>query len=195
MGQKQTKNKKNVDIHTIYTQNIIQILNYYLFQKKIKNYLCDWKNLKDTNEIKKGYFIHPNWIEQWKNAIDYDIIKQTLLDALKIESKNLNDQQKQQIIGNLENQNYLCDESYIYIIKNNDFMSVNENIISFKSLENFLDDETFKSLNFNPKIKIEKIEYIFKQKFLILFYSEYFMMKILFFDEKNKEILNIKFIY
>ena len=83
MGQKQTKNKKNVDIHTIYTQNIIQILNYYLFQKKIKNYLCDWKNLKDTNEIKKGYFIHPNWIEQWKNAIDYDIIKQTLLRCIK----------------------------------------------------------------------------------------------------------------
>ena len=194
MGHKHTKNKKNVDIHTIYTQNIIQILNYYLFQKKIKNYLCDWKNLKDTNEIKKGHFIHPDWIEQWKDAIGYDIIKRVLLDELKIESKNLNEKQKQIIIGNLENQNYLYDESYIYIIKNNDFMSVNENIISFKSFENFLDDETFKSLNFNQKIKIEQIEYIFKQKFLILFYSEFFMMKILFFDDKNKEIINIKFI-
>ena len=194
MGHNQTKNKKKIVNGTIYTQNIIQILNYYLFQKKIKNYLCDWKNLKDTNESKIGYFIHPDWIEQWKNTIDYEIIKQALLDSLNIESKNLNDQQKQLIITNLENQNYLYDESYIYIIKNNEFMSVNENIISFKSLENFLDDETFNSLNFNPKIKYEKIQYIFKQKFLILFYSEFSLMKILFFDEKNNEIINIKFI-
>ena len=50
-----------------------QIASYYLFQKKIKDHL-DNKIDKESDDIKDGYLVHPNWIIEWKKMIAYNTL-------------------------------------------------------------------------------------------------------------------------
>ena len=175
-----------------------QILNYYVFQKKLHKYLNGEKMEKDNNIIEKGYLIHPEWIKKWKELLNYDFIKDAYLDNYEIESNKLDNKNLTQIIENIEkNDNNIkdFDDSQIMIEGNNYFMVFNERILSKENLENFLNEDTFKLLKINKNIYIEEIEYIFKEKMMILFYEKYNIIKILISDSgkflQNKKNINL----
>ena len=67
------------------------ILKYYLLQKKIKENLRN-ENITDNNNIKKGYYLHPNFIKEWKKGIDYLSISK-YLDTFNIENNKFSEKQ------------------------------------------------------------------------------------------------------
>ena len=170
------------------------ILYYYVFQKQIYKYLKDWNSMNDSYSISNGYFINPEWIEDWKRRINYNSIKTSYLDHFNIDSLNLNQEQilliKQHLDSNIVdfNQDFTC------LVKNTDFSAINENFITLDYLQNFVDQETFTELNINGKTKIEYVEYIFKKKMLFLFFQFNSTIKIILYDEKTQKLRNIKYI-
>ena len=72
---------------------IEQILEYYLFQRKIINQLNN-KDTKDNYDIEDGYLVNPDWIKEWKKMIGYNAIIQ-YFSHLSINDSKLNAQQSQ----------------------------------------------------------------------------------------------------
>ena len=63
------------------------IMNYYLFQKKLNNYLKVNYEGDDKKEEEEGYLVNPDWMEDWRNIINYQKIK-AQLDGSNIDEKN-----------------------------------------------------------------------------------------------------------
>ena len=174
------------------------ILYYYVFQKKIKNYLNCKINHKKKKEIKDGYLINPNWINEWKSRINYDKIVSEYLDHFGIESTKLNEDQITLINENIENNfnEINLDENTSLIIKNNEFSYI-ERILSEKYLEIFVNKKTFNFLKINKKNTFIEIKYLFKEKMLILFYEKYNIIKVLIYkleiNNKNYKLINLTF--
>ena len=151
---------------------IESILSYYLFQKKIKRHLNNLVNKnKESNNIKEGYLIHPDWIKEWKNMIGYNIIKE-YLNPLTIKNKKLDSQQLSYINSNMQKNNIYNDLNTSFLVKNSDFISLKDKIITEESLENFVDKDTFKKLKVNEKTINKEIKYIFKNQMIIFFFKE-----------------------
>ena len=174
------------------------IFKYYIFQKKFKKYLTGKISDKERNIIKKGYLVPPDWIKEWKRNINYNIISKNL-DSFEIESTKLKENQINDIKDLFKNNINNFDSKMLNnIIINNNFI-INERILSEKFLESFVSGNTYKLLKIGRKIEVEKIEYIFKQKMMILFFEKYNMIKIVFSynDPMIKEIklINITLIF
>ena len=172
-----------------------QVLFYYSFQQKMNKYLKDWKHIKDKNKIKTGYFIHPDWIKEWKRSINYEQIKTVYLNNLKNKISNVNDETKD-LIQEMAEQNIInLDDSLSFLVKNSSFITmVNKKNLTLEYLENFINKKTYNLFNINEKTTIEKIEYIFKQKILIFFIKDYHVIKLLLFDETKIKFISLKFI-
>jgi hypothetical protein len=174
------------------------IFRYYIFQKKFKNYLTGKISDKERKKIKNGYLIPFDWIKEWKRIINYNIISKNL-DSFQIESTKLNENQINDINDLFQNNvNHLDDNMLKNIIINNNFIII-ERILSEKFLESFVNEKTYGLLKIDSKIEVEKIEYIFKQKMMILFLEKYNMIKIVFsYDDpikKEIKLINISFIF
>ena len=158
---------------------IESILSYYLFQRDIIKHLNNQvKDNEESQDIKEGYLIHPEWIDEWKKKIEYKTISKYLYN-LTIKNKKLDSKQLQYINDSMkkENKNFEVDTSYI--IKNNNFMSIRENIITKKSLEYFVDEDTFEKLKVKKLAKYKKIKYIFKNQMIIFFFDKRLIIKVL----------------
>ena len=93
---------------------IDNILYYYIFQKKINNYLNKPKEREDKINLKNGYIINPEWIKEWKRRINYGKLVSDYLDHFNINSTKLNDEQLLMINQFIENDyifNNLCYET------------------------------------------------------------------------------------
>ena len=165
------------------------ILNYYVFQKQIYKYLKDWNSMNDMHLIRIGYFINPEWIQEWKRRINYNFIKSSYLDHFNIESLNLNQEQMLLINQHLDSNIVDFNQDFTCLIKNRDFSAINESVLNLDYLQNFVDEDTFKELNVNEKTEIECVEYIFKKKMLFIFFRYHSTIKILLFDEKTKKLI------
>ena len=168
------------------------LLYYYVFQKKIKKYLTDWKDKKDGHKIEKGYIIDPDYIKEWKRISDYDNIKTNYLDHFGLETIKINDDQKLLITQHLQPVIKDYEQKLIYYVKKDDFYVCNS-FFSLEYLQNLCDVKTYNLFETNGEI--EKVEYIFKQKMLIIFFRARNVIKIILFNEKNNNIINLKFLY
>ena len=168
------------------------LLHYYVFQKTIQKYLTDWKDKKDRHKLEKGYIIDPDWIKEWKRISDYDNIKTKYLDCLGIESTNINDNLNLVITQHLQPVIKDYEQNLIYYVKMNDF-NVSNTFFSLEYLQNLCDVTTYDLLETNGEV--ENVEYILKKKMLIIFLRTRNIIKIVLFNEKNNNIINLKYIY
>lgn len=194
MGQKQNLSTKLV-------------INYSLFQKKIEKYLTNWKNHKSENIIKKGYLIDPNWIKKWKQLLEYDEKIKLYLDEFKIESTNMTNIQQTLIDQFIEPITNAVDIKKINIDEDNYLLQFQEYYISLEVLQNLMDEDTYNILyNINnnelinifiknDNIKKQEVEYIFKQKILIIFFEEHKIIKLIYYYQEKNKIINLKFLF
>jgi len=165
---------------------IDNILYYYVFQKKIKNYLNYYNKRKDKFSLKDGYIISPDWIKEWKMRINYDKLVADYLDYFNLDSNKLNEEQEMMINQFLENDDNLNLETKT-IVKYSYCISLLECIliiideeITETFLENLINKKTFEKLEINDTRAFEKVKYIFKEKMFILFFERNYNIKILF---------------
>ena len=128
------------------------IIHYYLFQKKLHNYLNKTNAEEDEDKIKEGYIMHPDWIENWRNIINYKGIK-AYLDELGLNENNLN-MIKDGISKYLEEK---INEEYILLflsklVRTNYFDITQEKIFNKQFLINMMPEEVFKALEINKKL-------------------------------------------
>ena len=169
------------------------ILNYYGFQKKIKNQINNKNKGKEDEEVKIGYLINPDWIKEWRQRIKYNDIEKILDHHENTDFSNISVQRKNEIKEELKKEglNRLTIDN---IVKTHSFIL--DKILSIKSLIIFLDKQTFDKLKIKKTYKIQ-IEYIFKEKMIIFFFKDIFKIKLLInnlypISEENK-IANLTF--
>ena len=175
------------------------IVNYYLFQKKIKKNLRN-QNKQDNNSSKVGYFIHPEWIVEWKNIIGFQEIK-NYLDKFILKDKFINESifYVNCVKDYIKENNIYVDMDTKFLIKNHNFIITNENLISEKFLENLVDEKTYDNLKINKKTTIEEVKYIFKKQMIILFFKKYLTIKVLIHSlspfKKINNLINLRFVF
>ena len=174
-----------------------QILDYYIFQKKIKSNLRN-ENREDNYKPFNGYFIHPDWIKEWKKTYNYESLCH-FLNTLSIENNCPNDRQSSEINKYIEHNNLYIEINLSFLIKDEGFVSPSKYCITEEILENFIDYQTFIHLNLNKKTKFEKIQYIFKKQMIILFFPNVKTIKLLIhslapYKDINK-IINLRFVF
>jgi len=182
MGAKNTK----IDI----------ILYYYVFQKKINNYLNNTEKREDKTSLKNGYIINPEWIKEWKRRINYDKLVSDYLVHFNINSMKLNDEQLLMINQFIENDYNLNNLYYeTKTISKYNYFNIYDELITKNFLENLVDGETFEIFGIRDNRSFEKIKYIFKEKMFILFIERYHVLKILLFtlNYKNEKFNLINF--
>ena len=188
MGSKISKNKE-------------KILYYYVFQKKINNYINNNKiKEKEKKILKIGYIINPDWIKEWKARINYNKITSDYLDHFNLDSTRLNKQQKLLINQFIEKDNNIdnLDLDIKTIVKNNFFnFFIYEKMINKIYLENFVNKKTFNKLDMNDKTTYERVKYIFKKKMFMLFFEKYLKIKILLYsiNFKNNHLKTLTYIF
>ena len=158
---------------------IDSILYYYIFQKKINNYLNNTVKREDKTRLKNGYIINPEWIKEWKRRIKYDKLVSDYLVHFNINTTKLNNEQLLMINQFIENDyllNNLCYETKT-IRKYKDFFIYDE-LITRNFLENLVNDKTFEKFGIRDVRSFEKVKYIFKEKMFILFIERYHVIKI-----------------
>ena len=168
------------------------LLHYYVFQKNIKQYLTDWDGKTDGYRKEKGYIIEPDWIKEWKRIVDYDNIKTNYLDHFNIESTKIDSDQGILFSQHLEPAIKDYEEDLIYCVEGNDFL-VYDTFLSLEYLQNFCNETIYQLLKTNGRI--EKVEYIFKKKMVIIFFKVKKMIKVILFNEMINKIINMKYIF
>lgn len=167
------------------------ILNYYLLQNQIQQYLTKtgWKDKKDEYKIKLGYLVHPDWVKQWKKIIEYDKLK-FYLKEFKIKSTKYVDEQEILVKEFITKPTNSIDIKSININSSNKNLEFENIFISLETLENLMNKEAY-----NIEMKAQQIKYLFKQKMLILFFNSKKIIKIIYFYEKKNKIINLKFMF
>ena len=174
-----------------------QISNYYLFQKKIKDHLNKEIINKESFDIEEGFLIHPDWIKDWKNMIDYNTL---FLFFCSIDIKDKLEEKQKQYINQMLGKNQIYIElDTSFIVKSSNFRSIKEDVITEDNLENFIDKKTYDKLKINEKNTKEKIRYIFKKQMIIFFFDNCHIIKLFIhslcpFKDIDKPI-NIKYIF
>ena len=168
------------------------LLDYYTFQKKIYQYLKDWKDKNDRYKKEIGYIIEPDWIEEWKRISDYDNLKTKYLDPFNITSSKISKEQQILINQHLLPEIKDYEENLIFCTNSNNFL-VYDTFFSLEYLQNFCNETTYKLFQTNGRV--ENVEYIFKRKMLIILFNAKNIIKIILFNEKNNKIINMKYIF
>ena len=177
------------------------VFHYYVFQKKLENYLYGGKYKKDNTKIKVGYLLNPNFVSSWKKAINYKNIEQFLMNSGITTYKIKGDQKKkiyEFIKNNIYQFNSFTRTSSLQANKN-DYLQISEKIINKKYLERIVSEKIFESLIGKASTDKEKIYYIFKNQMLILFFPTYSIIKIIISDlspySTEKKIVNLTYIF
>ena len=185
MGQVQEKEKPG-NINSLHL-NTQLVYHYYLFQKKIQTYLKDWKNVKDLFDFEKGYILHPDWVNEYRDKIKYEKLKPDL-DKFLLSKKFTYNQQMllynftQPAVINFDLNSINCNSSF----------NLKEKFLSLEKLKSFINKDTYSVLNKlidkrKKGIKIEEVKYILKQKMIILLNEFDKIIKIIYFYENENE--------
>ena len=167
-------------------------INYYLFQKEINKYLTDWKDKNDEYKMKVGYLVNPEWIKKWKELINYDAKEGIVfyLNSFKIESTKLDQDQNDSVYDFISKFIDQLNLNSIKIYSSYNPLNSKSNFISLKELENFINEDAY-----IKGMKAIKIQYVFKQKMLILYFDLIKIIKIIYFYEKENKFVNIKYTF
>ena len=174
------------------------ILEYYLFQKKISNYLNKINNEKDEFYFKDAYLVHNEWMEEFKKNIKYKEIE-NYLDEMNLNENNLKNK-KSQIIEYL-NKNI---SNEIEIIPSRDaktylLIATQKKIFNKNILTNLIPSETFKAWKFEGKIEKIKIQYLFKKIMMIFVIEDLKKIKLIVTDTSpyiaNEKIINLTWFF
>ena len=148
------------------------IIEYYKFEKSLTKELND-SNLRNNN-IKEGYLVDENWLDNWKKYIDYNNIKNLFLNKEEI-TEDI-DKIKENVCSYLDFNKIKFDKCEI--IKFNDLNHLNQ-ILQNKSLV-LINNEFLEILKeYNKCLIGPKIAFI----------NEYRKIKFLIMDNKNKKIV------
>ena len=129
--------------------------------------------------IKIGYIIHPDWIDCWRQLINYQEIEK-FFENININNVNLltnNDI----FIEYLQN-NISEEEIRLFLSQNintNYFDIIQHKIFDKNFLINMITENTFKALRIDEKNSKVAIKYILKQKMIIFGIEDYLVMKII----------------
>ena len=171
------------------------IIHYYLFQKKLSNYLNKRNYEEDEYKVKEGFIIHPDWIDNWRKIIYYVGIK-NYLDGINLNENSLNSN-KDVINEYLENN---ITEEYILlflsqVVRTNHFDITQKKIFNEDFLINMIPDDVYKALKINEKNNKIKIKYICKIQMIIFAIEDLYIIKIIISDASpsiyNEKIINI----
>ena len=170
-------------------------VNYYLFQKNIRKNLLN-RNTEDKNDINEAFFIHPDWIAQWKKMYNYELMS-GLLDKLNIENENLNNQHISVINQYMNQYNINIGLDSTFLINSHNYLPINE-IITQKSLENLVDEKTYKKFKINKNTTVENVQYIFKKQMIILFFKKNLTIRLLIHSlnpfKNINNLINLRFL-
>ena len=178
------------------------IFHYYIFQKKLNLYLEGRIFSKDKKDIKEGYILHEQYIREWKKAIDYPKIVE-FLKISNINTSKISDKEKEGInffIKNQINQSNCSNfNKTLFRANTRDYLQVSGKIIDENYLQRIVSKKIFESFRNYTMINGEIINYIFKQKMLILLYPNYYMIKMIISDlspySKENKIVNLTFAF
>ena len=158
----------------------------YIFQKKIQNYLIYPEGKIDEYIIQKGYLIHPDWVENFRNEINYNELTQYLdpifykqkedkkIDTTGIISPDRINKYQFLILAQIVGPELAKIDINSIIVKGaKDFFKLKDNFFSLENLKGFINDNIYKcfeKINKNVKtiIKMEKIKYIFKKGIILI---------------------------
>ena len=166
----------------------LKIINYYLFQKEIEQYLTNWNDKNDKFKRKLGYLVNPDQVTQYKKLINYSNIK-FILDQNKIKSTKYVDDQELVIDDFIKKPIKSVNIKSINLNKFIKIFKFEDNFLSLETLQNFMNKKAYNGMNG------QQINYIFKKKMLILFFDSIKILQRIYFYEKEKKIINLKFIF
>ena len=178
------------------------IFHYYVFQKKLENYLNGRKYKKDNTKIKEGYLLNPNYVSSWKKGINYKNIENFLINSGISTSYKLKGEQKKNIYEFIRDniyQQYSFTRTSSFQVNKNDSLQISEKIINKKSLERIVSKKIFESLMGRTNANKQRIYYIFKEQMIILIFPDYYVIKILISDlspySTEKKIVNLTYMF
>ena len=175
-----------------YTEGIIY---YYLFQKKILNYLSKGKHFEDEDKFKDGFIIHPEWVWQWRKLLNYDEIR-AYLDTMKLDQDDNLSLYKDTITEYLNKRINEDDKQYLSnFIKTNHFDITQNNIFDEKFVKNMMPYDVCMALNIHEKTSKINMKYVLKKEMVIFAIEEYKTIKIIIPDIStyinNKNVINL----
>ena len=177
------------------------VFHYYVFQKKLEDYLNGGIYKKDNKKIKEGYILNPRYVSTWKKGINYESIENYLMN-LNITTYKIKSELKgniDKVIRNNINQYYNYTLTNSFQANKTEYLQVPDKIISKKYLERFVSKKIFESLISKSYINKHSINYIMKQQMLILFYPDYYIIKMLISNlapySNDKKIVNLTFTF
>jgi hypothetical protein len=158
LEESKLKNKSSSNFEEI-KKEYINLKNYYDFEVNIEK---DLKNKKEEKNNYKGYLIEKEWIDKWKQQIEYDIIKKDYLISKKSE-KETRDKliyiyEKNKLnymdINEIKNKELNTSQKIQDILKTNSLVLVSSDFIS-----SFWKNTNLKEINFS--LYEDNIEIIF----------------------------------
>ena len=184
-----------------------RIVNYYLLHRKIQDIMnmekrqFDNYQINSINRVKKSeklYIINDIWIQNWLISCKYNIFKNQFD---KDYSENIPDIVKmlQRISQETINSHNIKEFDRPFFNNEKAFTNfISSNKLSINSFNNIIDEETYKSLlhlNFSNYSKEPKyIKGIISNKMIILFISEYQIVKFLyqgFVENRGEELIQL----
>ena len=158
-----------------------EILDYFFFQKKIQKYLKQEGTLTDNANIEEGYIAHPDWINKWKNNINYNLLY-TNLSSISSFSKPNKEQMKIFQKHMKENIKKLNKKIPISCNEQSFFMQFYRKALSEKDFEIFLKKINMNEIKQKEQKLFKNVEYIFKKQMLIIIFKKELIIKIIFFS-------------
>jgi hypothetical protein len=172
------------------------IVGYYLFQKKLSDYLNKRNYAEDEFKIKDGYLIHPDWIDNWRKIINYDGIKVFFKFSLNLNESNL--YFCKDVIEDYFEKNLLEEEIIMFlsqVVKTNYFEISQKKIFDEEFLINMIPEDLYKAMKINEKNYKIKLKYIFKKRMIIFAIEDLSTMKIIITDTTpyftNEKVVNL----
>jgi len=172
------------------------IVCYYLFQKRLSDYLNQRNYAEDENKINYGYIIHPDWIDNWRKIINYEAIKNFLDYTITINGNNINnckDEIENYFINNISEEDIIIYLSQI--VRTNPFDISQNKIFDEPFLINMIPDDVYKAMKIYEKNSKIQIKYIFKKRMVIFAIEEMSTIKIIIADTtpyfNNAKVVNL----
>ena len=178
-----------------------RIISYYIFHKRIeevfnfiKNQMDEYDNYINHDEFKniKLYILDDDWIQYWKACAEYNSIKEEL-DKLHNPNNPKNIKNLERSCQNFINIHSIVEYNSQFNNNENEFNKfISNNNLSLENFDDLIDEKTYDLFNKsfkNPSNNDKKIKGIITRKIIILFISQFQLIK--FILNSNDELIQL----